>query len=101
LGTVFKGRFVGGYLDFSAPFSFKGCYVDEQEFVLSGPSSDRLKISKEDFSNMDEVRAIGGRLSVFLSKTKIGIISGKNFVYKGVVDGAGRPTGLGIVLKST
>ncbi len=101
LGTVFKGRFVGGYLDLSKPFSFKGCYVKEQEFVLSGPSSDKLKISKEDFSNIDEARAIGGRLSIFSSKTKNGIISGKNFVYKGVVDSAGRPNGLGIVLKST
>lgn len=110
LGAEIKGCFVDGYLDFSMPIMFKGCYVKEQEFCFSGSEAERLdfisnskkiRISEEDFFNMNETRAIQDLLSIFSSKTGRGFIFGKELVYQGAVDGDGNPSGLGIMLKST
>ena len=101
LGIKIKGRFVGKCLDLSKPVKFKGCYVAEQEFILSGLNSEKVKISREDLSNIDEARGNQGYLCLFSSKEKRGIIFGKKFVYKGEVDCAGKPNGQGIILKST
>lgn len=101
LGVRIKGRFVDGYLDFSRPVGFKGCYVKNQEFVLSGSGSEKIKISREDLSNVKRMRESGGRLSLLSSKGESGIIFCKEFVYKGAVDGWGKPSGQGIMLRST
>ena len=101
LGIKIQGRFVDGYLDFSRPVSFKGCYVKEQEFIFLGPGSEKIKISKKDLSRVERVRGLDGCLSLLSSEEESSAIFCKKFVYKGVVDGNGKPNGSGVVLKST
>ncbi|ORX86302.1 hypothetical protein BCR32DRAFT_290150 [Anaeromyces robustus] len=106
-----KGYFIDQYLNLAMPFWFKGFCVKEQNFGFSGSkeklsdfisNSIKIKISKDDFFNMDKTMAFQNHLSIFSLKTGKGFIFGKTIVYQGeIIHGNGKPDGIGIMLKST
>ena len=106
LPLTVEGNFINGNLDFSEEiniiaegFSFT--------FRFSGQDDGSLVISADELSNaewMNRIRMLNSRYFCLKAQTcldTIGIALGEDFVYKGQVVRSGKPSGMGVMFRST